>query len=215
MQALINGSAMQASAKRLGWTPAELQLIVVGFDMSAANALMQKRVAAWATYDSPLAVVEGLGHHFRTLPHPSEWQVPGTCIATNRAMLKERPEVVKRFLRVITKSLVFAQANPRVATEMHAEMFPAVLFKDRSWEESIKAREMQMKSRLERQVPPRGMRWGEFEIKGLRNAVEMQGVADKVTPESLYTNDYLDLANGIDFAAVRAQAARLVSSPRR
>ncbi len=205
---------MQASARRLGWTPAELQLVVVGFDMSAANALIQKRVAAWATYDSPLAVVEGLGHHFRTLPHPAEWNVPGTCIASNRAMMRERPEVVRRFLRVVTKALVFAMANPRVATELHAEMFPEVLFKDRSYEESIRARELQMKARLERQVPLKGMRWGEFDVKALRNAVEIQGVADKVSADSLYTNDYLDLANAIDFAAIRAQAAR-AQSPRR
>ena len=206
---------VQASAKRLGWGPSELQLIVVGFDMSAANAIITKRVAAWATYDSPLAVVAGLGHRLRTLPHPAEWNLPGTCIATSRAIMRERPEVVRRFLRVVTKALVFAMQNPRVATELHADLFPAVLFKDRSYDESVKAREMQLRARLERQVPLKGMRWGEFDPRTVRNAVDVQGVGDRVTAESLFTNDYLELANTIDFAAVRAQAGRTQPSGKR
>lgn len=206
---------VQAAAKRLGWGPADLQLIVVGFDVSAANALMTKRVAAWATYDSPLAVVAGLGHRLRTLPHPAEWNLPGTCIATNRAMLQQRPDTVRRVLRVVTKSLVFAMQNSRVATELHAELFPAVLFKDRSYQESIQAREMQLRARLERQVPLQGMRWGELDIKTMRNAVTVQGVADRVSAEILFTNEYLDLANAVDLAAIRALAGRVQPSGRR
>ncbi len=206
---------VQASAKRLGWAPAETQLIVVGFDMSAVNALMTKRVAAWATYDSPLAVVAGLGHRLRTLPHPAEWKLPGTCIATSRAMLRERPDAVRRFLRVVTKSLVFAMENPRVATELHAELFPAVLFKDRSYQESIQAREGQLRARLERQAPLTAMRWGEFDVATVRNAVAVQGVADRVSAESLFTNEHLDLANGVDFAAVRALAGRIQPTGRK
>ncbi len=200
---------VQASAKRLGWTPAELRLIVVGFDMSAANALMTKRVAAWATYDSPLAVVAGLGHTFRTLPHPPEWSIPGTCIATSRAMLRERPDTVRRVLRVITKGLVFAMENPRLATELHADMFPTVLFKDRSYQESIQARETQLRARIERQAPLKGMRWGEFDATTMRNAVAVQGMADRVDSQTLYSNDYLDLANAVDLAAVRALTRRV------
>jgi ABC-type nitrate/sulfonate/bicarbonate transport system substrate-binding protein len=206
---------VQAAAKHLGWKPAELQLVVVGFDVSAANALMSKRVAAWATYDSPLAVVAGLGHQLRTLPHPADWSLPGTCIATNRAMLQQRPDTVRRVLRVVTKSLVFAMQNPRVATELHAELYPAVLFKDRSYEESIHAREMQLRARLERQVPLPGMRWGEFDIRTMRNAVAVQGVADRVSAETLFTNEYLDLANAVDLAAVRVLADRAQPSARR
>ncbi len=200
---------VQSSAKRMGWSPAELRLIVVGFDMSAANALMTKRVAAWATYDSPLAVVAGLGHKFRTLPHPSDWNIPGTCIATSRAMLRERPDTVRRVLRVVTKGLVFAMHSPRLATELHADMFPTVLFKDRPYQESIQARETQLRARIERQVPLKDMRWGEFDAKTMQNAVAVQGVADRVSGAALFTNEYLDLANGVDLAAVRGLTGRV------
>ena len=129
--------------------------------------------------------------------------------------MRERPEVVRRFLRVVTKALVFAMQNPRVATELHADLFPAVLFKDRSYDESVKAREMQLRARLERQVPLKGLRWGEFDPRTVRNAVDVQGVGDRVAAESLFTNDYLELANTIDFAAVRAQAGRAQPSGKR
>lgn len=206
---------VQASARRLGWTPAEIQVVVVGYDVSAANALMTRRVAAWATYDSPIAVVAGLGHRLRTLPHPAEWKIPGTCIATSRAMLRDRPDTVRRLLRVVTKSLVFAMQNPRVATELHAELFPAVLFKDRSYQESIAARELQLRARLERQVPLKDSRWGEFDLKSMQNAVAVQGVGDRVSAEALYTNEYLELANSADLAAVRALAGKVQPSGRR
>jgi NitT/TauT family transport system substrate-binding protein len=57
-------------------------------------------------------------------------RIYGQCLAATETMIKEKPELLKRFVRATFKARLFAVQNPEETVDLHVKQFPEVNPKD-------------------------------------------------------------------------------------
>lgn len=101
----------------------EVKLEIVGFDARPA-ALSQKRVDAVMTWDTELAVWQASGVKLTFFPGYEYLDYVGNGVATSEKIIKEQPDLVRRFLRATVKGMIFAEANPQATVAIVKKRYP-------------------------------------------------------------------------------------------
>ncbi len=106
-----------------GVAASDVKLEVVGFDARPA-ALSQKRVDAVLTWDTELATWQAKGVALKFFPGWEYLDYMGNGVATSEKVIKEKPDLVRRFLRATVKGMIFAEANPKAAVAIVKKRYP-------------------------------------------------------------------------------------------
>jgi NitT/TauT family transport system substrate-binding protein len=101
----------------------DVKLEVVGFDARPA-ALSQKRVDAVLTWDTELATWQAKGVAIKFFPGWDYLDYMGNGVATSEKIIKEQPDLVRRFLRATVKGMIFAEANPKATLAIVKKRYP-------------------------------------------------------------------------------------------
>lgn len=94
-----------------------------GFDARPA-ALTQKRVDAVMTWDTEVATWIASGVALRFLPGSDYIDYMGNGVTTSEQLIKDKPDLVRRFLRATAKGMVFEEANPQAAVAIVKKRYP-------------------------------------------------------------------------------------------
>lgn len=178
--------------------------VSVGLGATAANALRQKEIEAWAVWDTGVSALENGG--FKFVKIDPEWhdKMPGSVIATNIDFLKKRPDLVAKFLRGMAKATVFALANPEATIRNHWRMYPSTKPQDTSAKGFADSLNI-YNSRAIRLRKPEGRKWGEQVDADWDRLVKFSSdptVASGVGLREAYTNQLVSEINKFDEAAV-------------
>lgn len=219
--ALTWGTIPQTRAllRRAGLTPGEdVQIVAVGVLGSGFHALRQGRVDALNYNHTWIDLLEQSGTKARRLEYPDLYaQMINNPFLVHRNMLEEEPELLGRFGRAYTKSVVACDANPKACIQAFWRMSPesrpdgdATAVMENS--KAILARRFNM---LMRDEDGQTRRFGEFDMEVIGQYVnELHEAGELETADipisSYFSNDLVDMFNDFDMDAVieRAQMAQ-------
>lgn len=144
------------SARLDGVKENEIKQVPINSGLAAvAEALRSKKIDAWCGIDSDLVAFNNsnLPSHRLDTKFDKNLLPPGTLVATEK-MIKERPEVLKRFLRALLKGYTFALAAPEKATAIALKNYPESKPAADSDQEAFDKALAIVKERMKNSVPP-------------------------------------------------------------
>jgi NitT/TauT family transport system substrate-binding protein len=199
----------RSAVKDAGLDPdRDVKWVAVGLGATAANALRQKEIEAWATWDTGVAALENGGFKFVKIDPSWHDQMPGSLIVTHVDLLKKRPDLVARFLRGMAKATVFALANPEATIRNHWRMYPSTKPQDTSAKGFADSLNI-YNSRAMRLSKDAMRKWGESVDAEWDRLVQYSSdplIAKGTGARSAYTNELIAEINKFDEAAVIAAA---------
>lgn len=197
----------EVAMREAGADPSTITYQVTGFGAQAAEALERRQVDALLYWDYEFATHSTLGYEREYLPNPSiADDLFSSGIAFSRTFLEQNPEQVTGYLRALTKSLIFADENPRATVCLHWQHAPESKAADLTDEEALAADLAILESRLPAYLPESDEadpRWGAYTQEQWEAYAEYLGVADQVDVSTLYTNDFVEAVNDIDEEEIR------------
>lgn len=200
----------EVAMEEAGADPSTVEYVVTGFGAQAAEALSRGQVDALLYWDYEFATHDALGYEREYLPPPSIAEdLMSSGIAFSRDYIEQNPERVEGYLRALTKSLIFADENPRATVCLLWETAPESKPQDVTDEEAMTSALANLESRLPAYLPQPDEddpRWGAYTQEQWEAYAEYLGVADQVDVTTLYTNEFVDAVNEIDEEAVREMA---------
>jgi ABC-type nitrate/sulfonate/bicarbonate transport system substrate-binding protein len=200
----------EVAMREAGADPSTVQYVVTGFGAQAAEALARGQVQGLLYWDYEFATHDTLGYERDYLPNPTIAEdLFSSGIAFSRDYLEEHPDRVEGYLRALTKSLIFADENPRATVCLHWQNAPESKPQDVSDEEALRSDMAILESRLPAYLPEvseADPRWGAYTQEQWEAYAEYLGVGGEVDVSTLYTNDFVDAANDVDEEAVREMA---------
>lgn len=199
--------------KELGLDPdQDVNWVSTGMGIPAAQALKNGTVDALAGADTNIAILEIAGYSFRGLPNVGlVSQLFGLAWGVRKSSLKENRQAYIGLFRGMAKSTIFAQANPKLATRLHYELYPEAVPTGVPLEQAIDEAQRILSARKDKWLPATGPgadpRIGGQTEEDWRNWLLFTGLSDKITDVStLYTTDLLDEVNDFDHEAIRKMA---------
>ncbi|MCP1676740.1 NitT/TauT family transport system substrate-binding protein [Natronocella acetinitrilica] len=215
--ALTWGTIPQTRAllRRAGLTPGEdVEIVAVGVLGSGFHALRQGRVDALNYNHTWIDLLEQTGTKARRLPYPDLYaRMVNNAFLVHRSMLEEQPDLLGRYGRAYSKSVVACDANPvacvnafwRANPESRPDGDP-----DQVMEESLEI----MAKRLDllmRDENGETRRFGEFDLEVIQAYVqELYEAGELQTPDvpvtTYFSNDLVEQFNDFDMDAVIEQA---------
>jgi NitT/TauT family transport system substrate-binding protein len=183
-----------------------------GAGIPAAKALVDGTVDALAGADTNIALLEIAGYSYRGLPNIGlVSQLFGLAWGVRRSALEEDRKFYVGLFRGMTKSTIFAQANPELATRLHYDLYPEAVPKGVPFEQAVKEAQKVLEVRKNKWLPsssPGGdPRFGGQTAKDWEAWLQFAGLEDQIKGTSvLYTNELLDEVNNFDQAAIKKMA---------
>ena len=115
----------------------QYEMTVVGWGPQASEALRKGDVDAIMLWGGALANLENLGHDLRYF-RSEMWNImPDYGFATSKQYFEENRQTVVDFARGLTMGMIFVDANPDCARQVHWEAFPDSKPGDMSEEDAI------------------------------------------------------------------------------
>jgi NitT/TauT family transport system substrate-binding protein len=108
-----------------GVDPDSVSFVAVGTEAAAAEALAAGDIDALVINDVRYAALEAAGYEFRYLEKPGVTaELFGAGLVGRTAWIEENPDAAAGYARAYQKSVIFAQANPEAAVQIHWELYP-------------------------------------------------------------------------------------------
>ncbi|MFJ9586129.1 ABC transporter substrate-binding protein [Streptomyces acidicola] len=128
---LASGSAIYARAYAgdAGLDAAkDVELLPVGVGAQALSALEDGKVDVLALFTQAYTTIENTGAEFRYLDNSDAFEgIRSLTFAVTERTLKEKKDVLTRYLRASYKALLFSAVNPEAAMRDGYEVFPRLL----------------------------------------------------------------------------------------
>ncbi len=197
----------EVAMREAGADPATVSYVVTGFGAQAAEALARGQVQGLLYWDYEFATHDTLGYEREYLPNPSIAEdLFSSGIAFSRQYVEDNPELVEGYLRALTKSLIFADENPRATVCLHWQHAPESKPQNVSDEEALAADMAILESRLPAYLPSEDEadpRWGAYTEEQWEAYAEYHAIAGEDDVTTPFTNDFVDAVNEIAEEAVR------------
>jgi len=121
-------------AERAGTDPSKINWVLTD-GAAMAPLLIAKQIDAAPFYSIhhyyQNKAAQKAGESIRVLPFEKVgFAIYAASLITSEAMIKEKPDLVKRFLVATHNAFKWAKANPKEACKMHVERVPEVAFDD-------------------------------------------------------------------------------------
>lgn len=219
---LASGSAIYARAYAgdAGLDAAkDVEVLPVGVGAQALSALEDGKVDVLALFTQAYTTIENTGAEFRYLDNSAAFDgIRSLTFAVTEKTLKEKKDVLTRYLRASYKALLFSAANPEAAMRDGYEVFPQLLTgkkaDDRIGDDS-KSLDAWIKTAVPATGEPGSFRnWGAISDEEWDKTVAYTRASGQVTKDislpELWDDGLLKGANAFDSAAVieKAKAAR-------
>ncbi len=204
----------RAMLKELGMESGrDYQLQPVGAGSTAFLAFTKGDIDALNLFDAAHATLELTGAKIRRVPIPSKYtNVTAHGLVTHEDHFKSHPKVLASFGRAFAKGMVACDAAPKACVEnfwrIHPNLKPSEGTEEKKLSDSIAVLRYGMRKYL---VFEDDRRWGNYNDRGLRNAVDAlhaggQITNDKLDVQKFYSNGLIDEINRFDPKAVAAAA---------
>jgi len=112
----------KAMLYKAGFNPDNVDFVFVGAGI--VPALAQDKVDAMGAYVPQKVIVRGMGYNINIINASNYTSLGNTYIYTTEKMIKDNPEVVRKFVRATQKGLEYAIANPEGATDAYIKFNP-------------------------------------------------------------------------------------------
>jgi len=207
----------KAMFKELGMEAGrDYELQPVGAGGSAFNSFNSGQIDALNLFDAAHATLELTGAKIRRIPIPEKFtKVTAHGLVTHEDNLKSQPKLLTGFGRAFAKGMVACDAAPKQCVENFWRMFPNLKPTAGSEEKKLADAIAVMRYGMRKyQAFDGDRRWGNYDDKGLRNAVGALHDGGQITSNSLdvqtlYTNAFIDEINRFDTQAVATAARKL------
>ena len=207
----------KAMFKELGMESGrDYDLQPVGAGGAAFTTFNNGQIDALNLFDAAHATLELTGAKIRRVPIPEKFtKVTAHGLVTHEDNLKSNPKLLTGFGRAFAKGMVACDAAPKQCVENFWRMFPNLKPTAGSEEKKLADAVSVMRYGLRKyQAFEADRRWGNYDDKGLRNAVGAlydggQIPGNSLDVQTLYTNALIDEINRFDAQAVAAAARKL------
>lgn len=202
-----------------GMEQSDVTFQTVGMGAPAFRALTTGQVDALNLWDSMHSTLEASGTELRRLPMPDEAvQSSSHGFPVNADTLKNKRDMLVRFGRAWSKSIVACNANPEACVKSFWKAYPAQKPSTGTEEQKL-ARDMHvLTARLKKLTsfrPDEKKLYGAFAEVDWKNLIKMQHMGGNITKtdiplSELYTNELTPVMNKFDADAVirAAKAAK-------
>ncbi|MFD8863326.1 ABC transporter substrate-binding protein [Streptomyces sp. NPDC059590] len=218
---LASGSAIyaRAYANDAGLDAAEdIELLPAGVGAQALAALEDGRVDALALYTQAYTTIENTGAEFRYLDNSDAFEgIRSLTFAVTEKTLKEKRDVLTRYLRAAYKALLFSAVNPEAAMRDGYQVFPRLLTGKKA-DDRVADDTKTLNAWIKTAVPATGEPesfedWGAISEEEWTKTVAYTRTSGQITQDAklteLWDDSLLKGANDFDSAAVieKAKAA--------
>ncbi|MGW7042796.1 ABC transporter substrate-binding protein [Streptomyces avermitilis] len=219
---LASGSAIYARAYAgdAGLDAAkDIDLLPVGVGAQALSALEHGKVDVLALYTQAYTTIENTGTEFRYLDNSAAFEgIRSLTFAVTEKTLKEKKDVLTRYLRASYKALLFSAVNPEAAMRDGYQAFPQLLTGKKA-DDRIGDDTKSLNAWIRTAVPATGepesfKDWGAISDKEWNRTVAYTKASGQITKDvelpDLWDDSLLEGANDFDSAAVieKAKAAK-------
>lgn len=186
-------------------------IAIAGGGGPMGRALEAGRIDAISSFDFSLVQIQSLGFELRIVPQP-EWietMAAGMMLGVSKEYLGAHRQTVVGFLRALSQGYVWYFNNPEACVRMHWKVLPESKPKGVAEEVAIReaVKQVQVRAPLYRKERGTIPKYGSFSPSDWDAYVKYLGLAGRVQPARLYTNELIDAANDFDEARI-AQEAR-------
>ena len=193
----------RAVLKTAGVDPdTSVKWLAVGLGGPAANALRQKDVQAWGSWDTAVAALENGGFKFNYIDPPWMDQVFGQAIIASEETIAKYPDEAVKIARGIAKATIFGLNNPEGAIRKHWELYPQTKPQGPDTDKAMTDAKRIFFSRFDLLRKPDGVKWGENLDAQWQRLVAMlvdEGLLPKdFNIKAAYTNQFIDEINKFD-----------------
>ncbi|MCG0286834.1 ABC transporter substrate-binding protein [Streptomyces sp. PSAA01] len=215
---LASGSAIyaRAYASDAGLDAAgDVDLLPVGVGAQALAALEDGRVDVLALYTQAYTTIENTGTELRYLDNSDAFDgIRSLTYAVTEKTLKEKKDVLTRYLRASYEALLFSAVNPEAAMRDGYQTFPQLLTGKKA-DERIADDTRTLQAWIKTAVPATGepenvKDWGAISEREWDKTVAYTRAAGQITKDvplpALWDGSLLKGANDFDPAAVIAKA---------
>lgn len=184
--------------------------LAVGLGATAINAMKQKDIDVWASWDTAVASLENGGFEFNFIKPVWFDDVFGNVIIAHEDTIKNHPDWVEKLVRGVAKAVVFGLANPEAAIRNHWKLYPQTKPQGGATPENMKKSLHTFRARFDLFAVPPGVKWGEHVAKQWNKMAEI-AKAEKLIPadydvKASYTGQFVDAFNKFDKAKIEAMA---------
>lgn len=189
----------------------DVKWLSVGLGAPAANALRQKVVDVWASWDTAVASLENGGFEFVQIAPAWANELPGNVLVTKEETLAANPERAIKIARGIAEATIIGLANPAAAVRNHWKMYPTTAPQGGETEKALKNSEHIFNARFSLMKLPAGVtKWGQNVDAKWRELADItidQGLLPKdFDVKAAYTNDLIGKINDFDKSKIEARA---------
>jgi len=170
------------------------------------NALKKKQVDAIGYWDTIYDTVKSQGFNL-TRVMPAKGQEPAftTCYVARNDWLEKNPKAAAALSRAQAKAYLFAATNPEAAAKVTLKVHPTLRPTSQSEQEAIASGVAQIASRLSN-IKIVDDKLGYVTQDQVANAVDLafEGgvIKERVAPDTVFTDKFIDDANSFDRAKV-------------
>ncbi|MDX3243370.1 ABC transporter substrate-binding protein [Streptomyces sp. ME18-1-4] len=218
---LASGSAIyaRAYAADAGLDAAkDVDLLPVGVGAQALSALESGKVDVLALYTQAFTTIENTGTEFRYLDNSAAFDgIRSLTFAVTEKTLKEKKDVLTRYLRASYKALLFSAVNPEAAMRDGYRAFPQLLTGKKADDrigDDTKTLQAWIKTAVPASGEPASFKdWGAISDAEWSRTVAYTTTSGQITKDvslpQLWDDSLLNGANDFDSAAVveKAKAA--------
>jgi NitT/TauT family transport system substrate-binding protein len=192
----------------------DVTFIETGTGAQAVTALTSGKVDIWGTWDSQIATAENMGVKLRKFTSQAADKLSfGSSFFARDDFIKSQPQAIEKFLRCLVFGTQVTMANPEGAIRAHWQVYPASKPTGIDEATAMKQALHLVNTRLDYLKIDPGQKYGEMTLQQVTDMIEFMRKNDqlpgKLDPADAYTNQFIDAANRVDPAAVKAAAESL------
>lgn len=193
----------------------DVDLVAIGQGPAAVNAFKTRRVDAFNQFDVVHATIEVQGTPIRRLPMPDDIRrISGNSFATHVDLIRDNPDLLRRFARAYTMGLIACDANPEGCVKMFWQFHPSAKPTGSDEAKAIADSVAIMNANMAKKLPPgSGCKrdFGRFDPLGWSTNVRVlidNGMLKNpnVDLSKVYTNEFVADFGKFDCAAVIQKA---------
>lgn len=183
---------------------------VPGFD-ARFPVLTRGLIDAAFTWDTEIVIWHTKGVSLNWLPGSDFLPYMGNGITTSEKLITERPDLIKKFLRALAKSMVFVKANPDITLQIIGRAKPEIT-SGKKKEELLNVLNAAILRENSPQTEKDGLGWirkdaWELQQKNLFELKKLKAITDV---NKMITNDFIKDANNFDKQKVINQAKEFI-----
>ncbi|MDW6065459.1 ABC transporter substrate-binding protein [Streptomyces sp. FXJ1.4098] len=197
----------------------DIELLPVGVGAQALSALEGGKVDALALYTQAYTTIENTGTELRYLDNSDAFEgIRSLTFAVTEKTLKEKKDVLTRYLRAMYKALLFSAVNSEAAMRDGYQAFPQLLTGKKA-DDRIADDSRTLNAWIKTAIPATGEResfknWGAISDAEWNKTIAYTKTSGQITKDvdlsELWDDSLLGGANDFDSAAVieKAKAAK-------